>query len=82
MCTYYSKVNLTSIPFHTFESIELQKISIYGKNKFTCNLFPFFLKFQKMIKKRFRLFKNLKCLLERELTGRLTYPESSKVLQE
>ena len=82
MSTYYSRVKAYNIPFHTFEHIEIQKITIYRGNKFVYNLLPIFIKFQKMLKKRFLWFKNPKNLLQRELTGHLAYSQFPQFLQQ
>jgi len=64
--TYYSKgINVCNVPFHTFDYIEFQKITVYGRRQFIYNLFPAFLRFQRMIKKWLRRRKSPRRILER-----------------
>ena len=71
-CYYTNGVGCIHIPFKNAKSVELQKITFYGNNKFTRNLFPFFLKFQKHIHRYIRWIikqRSVKVFLQRQLIG-------------
>ncbi len=73
--SYYTNgIHICNIPFQLFQRIELQKITLHGHRKFTYNLFPALVKFQKKYRKWHRWINNPQTILARELTGRLTGP--------
>jgi hypothetical protein len=68
--TYYTKgIHLCNIPLHDFTSIQLQILTIYRGNKFTHDLMPAFIQFQKIFRRRYKWIHNPRWILQRQLTG-------------
>jgi hypothetical protein len=80
---YFSKgIHITGIPFYkNYVKIVLQKITIVGKKYFIYDLYPAFLKFLKAIKLYYKLCKNPKFILRREVCGLTVLPRFRSILQ-
>jgi hypothetical protein len=80
-CYYARGVHITNIPFHTYKSISLQKITQNNRKQFIHDLYPAFLKFLKAIKLYYKLCKNANFILKREIQGTRFLPQFRNILQ-
>lgn len=81
-CYFSRGILLTNIPFQNYEIIQLQKMTINKNRNFVYDLFPAFYKFQKAIKKYYKICKSAKWNLNREVEGPKVRPKFHKILQD
>lgn len=80
---YFSKgIHIINIPFHTYKSISLQKITQINRNQIIHDLYPAFLRFLKAVKLYYKRCKSIKFILKREIHGSAILPRFRKILQE
>ena len=68
-CVYAKGIYIQSIPFATFQTIRLEKITLVNQKKFTHDCFPVFVQFQRAWRHRFKWIRNPRRILARELYG-------------
>lgn len=73
-CYYSRGIFLAHIPFSSVDCIQLQKITIVGKQQYWYDLFPAFCRFQRAWRRRYKFIKScIKLVRTRELTGQQFY---------
>jgi hypothetical protein len=68
-CVYSKGIYVTHIPFETFETVRLEKITLVNQKQFTHDCFPIFKQFQQAWRRRHKWIRNPRRILARELYG-------------
>jgi hypothetical protein len=71
-CYYARGLGCTQIPFQSAETIELQKITLFGRRQIVHNFFSVFVRFQRAVRLHVQWFKrqrSVRRILERETKG-------------
>lgn len=68
-CVYSKGIYIENIPFESFQTIRLEKITLVNQKQFIHDCFPILVQFQRAWRRRNQWIKNPRRILTRELYG-------------